>query len=343
MNRTNLKGKSIYELESLMKKLGQPGYRAEQIFRWIYRGKTKFAEMTDLPKELVKKLDEIAYISNLKIYEKHKSKLDDTIKYVFLTEDQNLIEAVKMEYSFGVSTCISSQIGCEMGCVFCASTINGFVRNLTCAEMLDQIIAIEQDIGKKVDRVVVMGMGEPLLNYEELIKFLKLINSPKGLNIGFRKITVSTCGIVPQIHKLADQKIPITLAVSLHAPEDDLRSHLMPINNKYPIMQLLDTCRYYIMKTNRRITFEYALIDGVNDTSYHAQKLAELLQGILCHVNLIPLNPVDGKQMYRSNKTKINYFKNILHKEGISVTIRREMGSDINAACGQLRRSLLMR
>lgn len=343
MSRTDLKGMSIKELESLMEKLKQPSYRAEQIFRWIYKGKTQIAEMTDLPKKLIKKLSEIAYISSLKTYKKYRSKLDGTVKYIFLTEDKNLIEAVKMEYSFGISVCISSQIGCKMGCAFCASTMDGFVRNLTCAEMIDEVLAIEQDIGKKIDRIVVMGIGEPLLNYEELIKFLEIINAPQGLNISFRKITVSTCGIVPQIQKLADYKIPITLAISLHAPEDDLRSCLMPVNNKYPIMQLLDVCKYYIMKTNRRITFEYALIDGVNDTLYHAQKLANLLHGILCHVNLIPLNPVDGKKMIRSNRTKVKHFESILRKRGISVTIRREMGSDINAACGQLRRSLLMR
>lgn len=343
MDQINLKGASLSELESLMQKLDQPSYRAQQIFRWIYKGKTQLVEMTDLPKNLIKKLSKIAYISDIKTYKKYDSNLDDTTKYVFLTEDKNLIEAVKMRYSFGVSACISSQVGCKMGCIFCASTMNGFKRNLSCAEMADQIIAIEQDSGEKISHIVVMGTGEPLLNYEELIKFLKLMNSPQAFNISFRKMTVSTCGIVPQIRRLANEQIPITLAISLHAPDDELRSSLMPVNNKYSILQLLDACKYYIMKTNRRITFEYALIDDVNDSSYHAKKLADLLQGFLCHVNLIPLNPVDDKNISRSSNDKIRCFRDILHKKGIPVTIRREMGSDINAACGQLRRSLLMR
>jgi 23S rRNA (adenine2503-C2)-methyltransferase len=341
MEKKNLKGLTLQELEEFMAALGEPGYRARQIFKWIYKGVTQFESMTDLPKNLIQKLNDKARISMVEIYNKFESSLDQTIKYVFLLEDGNMVEGVKMEYSFGVSACVSSQVGCRMGCAFCASTIGGMVRNLTCGEMADEVLAIEKDTGKKVGRVVVMGSGEPLLNYDELIKFLNLLNSPLAFNISFRRITISTCGIVPEIIRLADEGIPVTLAVSLHAPDDSLRNKLMPVNRNYSILQLLDACKYYIIKTKRRITFEYALISQVNDTIECAQKLARLLKGMLCHVNLIPLNTVRGKGFEKSKPEQVAAFKNILSNSGISTTVRREMGADIEAACGLLRRSIL--
>jgi 23S rRNA (adenine2503-C2)-methyltransferase len=341
--KIDLKGMTRDELKKFIVQLDEPIYRAEQIFRWIYKGKTRFEDMTDLPYDLIQKLNKNARIGMVGINQKYSSSIDNTVKYVFLLEDGNLIEGVKMEYSFGLTACISSQVGCGMGCSFCASTVGGFVRNLKCGEMIDQIMAIQKDAGDKVNRVVVMGSGEPLLNYEELIKFVKLLNLPLVFNISYRKITVSTCGIVPEIKKLADEHLPINLAVSLHAPDDVLRNKLMPVNRRFPILQLLDACKYYIIKTKRRVTFEYALIDNVNDSVECALKLVGLLKNLLCHVNLIPLNPVKGSGFMKSSPEKVKTFQRILEKHSIHATIRREMGADIEGACGQLRRSLLMR
>ncbi|MGI6484972.1 MAG: 23S rRNA (adenine(2503)-C(2))-methyltransferase RlmN [Tepidanaerobacteraceae bacterium] len=342
--KINLKGMSIDQLEKFTTEMNEPAYRAKQIFRWIYnKGKTQFDEMTDLPGELIVKLKQSATIGTIKINKKYPSFIDDTVKYVFLLEDGNLIEGVKMKYSFGITACISSQVGCGMGCSFCASTVGGYVRNLRCGEMVDQIIMIQQDSGEKVSRVVVMGSGEPLLNYDELISLLRILNSDMAFNISYRKITVSTCGIVPEIKRLANENLPITLAVSLHAPDDSIRNKLMPINKRYSILQLLDACKYYIIKTKRRVTFEYVLIDGINDSPECSFKLAGLLKDLLCHVNLIPLNPVKGFDYAKSNPEKVKAFQKVLEKAGISVTIRRELGADIEGACGQLRRSLLMR
>lgn len=330
-------------MEEFLKQIGEPAYRAKQIFKWIYKGQTQFEKMTDLPKNLIDKLNECAYISMIDIYKKYESALDETVKYVFVLEDGNMVESVKMKYSFGVTACISSQVGCSMGCAFCASTEDGMVRNLSWSEMADEVLTIEKDSDDKVSRVVVMGSGEPLLNYDELIQFLKVTNSPLAFNISFRKITVSTCGIIPKIIRLADEGIPITLAVSLHAPNDEIRSRMMPINRRYPILQLLDACKYYIIRTKRRITFEYALISEINDSEECAHELSNLLRDMLCHVNLIPLNPVEGKSYKRSAPSQVRRFEKILSDSGISTTVRRELGSDIQAACGQLRRSLLMR
>ncbi len=343
MSKVDLKKLTLHQLEIFLKQLGEPAYRAKQIFKWMYKGQTQFEKMTDLPKALIDKLDESAYISMIDVYKKYQSALDETVKYVFLLEDKNMVESVRMKYSFGVTACISSQVGCAMGCNFCASTEGGLVRNLSWWEMADEVLAIEKDSGEKVSRVVVMGSGEPLLNYDELIQFLNVLNMPIAFNMSFRRITVSTCGIVPEIYRLADEGIPITLAVSLHAPNDEIRNRLMPINRRYPILQLLDACKYYIMKTKRRITFEYALISKINDTDECAQELSSLLKNLLCHVNLIPLNPVEGKAYKRSTPAQVQRFEKILSSRGISTTIRRELGSDIEAACGQLRRSLLMR
>lgn len=343
MNKINLKSYTLTQMEEFLKQMGEPAYRAKQIFKWIYKGHTQFEKMTDLPKDLIGKLQDRAYISMINIYKKNESELDETVKYVFLLEDGHMVESVKMKYSFGTTACISSQVGCPMGCAFCASTEGGMVRNLSWGEMADEVLAIERDSNEKVSRIVVMGSGEPLLNYEELIQFLKVMNSPLAFNVSFRRLTVSTCGIVPEIIRLAKEGMPITMAVSLHAPNDDIRNNLMPINRRYPILQLLDACKYYIIKTNRRITFEYALISKINDTEKCAEDLSNLLKGLLCHVNLIPLNPVEGKCFERSAPSQVRRFEKILSDKGISTTVRREMGSDIEAACGQLRRSLLMR
>ncbi len=342
MNKINLKSYTLEELENFVHQMGQPSYRTKQIYKWIYRGQTDFEKMTDLPKSFIKELEDVAFISSLKIYKKYASD-DGTIKYVFALDDKNIIEGVKMKYSFGTTACISSQVGCAMGCAFCASTQDGLVRNLAWWEMADEVLAMEKDLQEKVSRVVVMGSGEPLLNYKELIKFLRILNSPLAFNISYRRITVSTCGIVPYIISLADENIPVTLAISLHAPNDAIRNSLMPINKTYPISQLLDAARYYIMKTKRRITFEYILILDVNDTKECAYELCTLLKGLLCHVNLIPFNPVEGKEFKRSDDAKVREFEQILLENNISATVRRETGADINAACGQLRRSLLER
>jgi len=343
MSKVNLKDLTLEELQQFMKDIGEPSYRAKQVFRWIYKGINEFDQMTDLPKFLIGKLNQVARISQIQIYKKYPSALDETVKYIFLLEDKNIIESVKMEYSYGQSVCVSSQVGCHMGCAFCASTLSGMVRNLTCGEMADQVLAIEKDTGRKVSRVVVMGSGEPLLNYDELIKFLHILNSDLAFNISFRRITISTCGIVPEIKRLADEGLPITLAISLHAPDDELRNKLMPVNRKYPILQLLDACKYYIIKTNRRITFEYALISNINDSVACAFKLVELLSGMLCHVNLIPLNMIKERNFEKSDPEQVRLFESILKDNGIACTVRREMGTDIEAACGQLRRSLLVR
>ncbi|AEE91610.1 putative dual-specificity RNA methyltransferase RlmN [Tepidanaerobacter acetatoxydans Re1] len=343
MEKTNLKSLTLTQMEEFIKQLGEPVYRAKQIFKWIYKGQTEFEKMTDLSKDLIARLKDCAYVGKIDIYKKYESEIDETTKYVFALEDGQMVESVKMKYSFGTTACISSQVGCSMGCAFCASTEGGMVRNLAWWEMADEVIAIEKDSNVKISRVVVMGSGEPLLNYDELIQFLRILNSPLAFNISYRRLTVSTCGIVPKIIRLAEEGLPITLAVSLHAPNDDIRSSLMPINERYPILQLLDACKYYIMKTKRRITFEYILISDINDTEQCACELSNLLKDLLCHVNLIPLNPVEGKKFKKSDDSRIRKFEQILLNNGISATVRREMGSDINAACGQLRRSLLVR
>lgn len=343
MEKINLKSLTLTQMEEFIRQLGEPVYRAKQIFKWIYKGQTEFEKMTDLPKDLIAKLKDCAYVGKIDIYKKYESEIDETTKYIFVLEDGQMVESVKMKYSFGTTACISSQVGCPMGCAFCASTEDGMVRNLAWWEMADEVLAIEKDSNVKVSRVVVMGSGEPLLNYDELMQLLRILNSPLAFNISYRRLTVSTCGIVPEIIRLAEEGLPITLAVSLHAPNDDIRSSLMPINKRYPILQLLDACKYYIMKTKRRITFEYILISDINDTEQYAYELSNLLKGLLCHVNLIPLNPVKGKKFKKSDNFRVRKFEQILLNNGISATVRREMGSDINAACGQLRRSLFVR
>ncbi|MCX7695568.1 MAG: 23S rRNA (adenine(2503)-C(2))-methyltransferase RlmN [Caloramator sp.] len=333
-----LRSLSLKEMQNFIEEIGEPKFRAKQIFKWIHKGVEDFDEMTDLSKALREKLSNNGYIKNMEIVKKQVSKVDGTEKYLLKLLDGNLIECVLMRYNYGNSICISTQVGCSMGCKFCASTIGGKVRDLTPGEMIGQIIIVQNDIKERISNVVLMGVGEPLDNFDNTIKFLELLKEPEGLNIGMRHITISTCGLVPEIKRLADLNYQITLAISLHAPNDEIRKKTMPIANRYSMEQIIDACKYYIDKTARRITFEYTMIDGVNDEKEHAEELAEKLKGLLCHVNLIPVNAVTERGLKRSNQEKIIKFKNILEKRGIETTIRRELGSDIDAACGQLRR-----
>lgn len=337
----NLRDLSIKELQDYFKSIGEPSFRGSQLFTWLSKGIESFDEITDFSKELRISLSQKAAdgeitLGNTTILERQVSK-DGTIKYLFELEDGNAVESVFMKYKYGNSICISSQAGCRMGCAFCASTLNGLDKNLSPGELLMQIIAAEKDTGEKINHVVIMGSGEPFDNYDNIIKFLNLVHEPKGLNLGLRNITVSTCGIVPKITDFAKDMPQVNLAISLHAPTDEMRSSIMPINKKYPITELLKTCDEYVKQTNRRITFEYALIKGFNDTEKDAKELATLLRGRLCHVNLIPLNSVKERNMSGTAKSEAAGFLNTLNKAGIPATLRRELGSDIDAACGQLR------
>lgn len=334
----NLKDYTYEELELLVKEeLEEPKFRAKQIFTWLYRGVTSFDELTDLSKSLREKLKAGYSLGNLTIAEKYISSIDETRRYLLQLDDGNCIESVLMKYHHGYTVCISSQVGCAMGCAFCASTRGGKVRNLSAGEIIGQVMTVQQDLGERISNIVMMGIGEPLDNYDEVSKFLEIVNHPQGLCIGHRHISLSTCGLVPKIKELADKNLQITLSVSLHAATDEKRSQIMPVNRKYPICELLDACRYYIEKTNRRISFEYTLIQGVNDTPEEADRLLKLLKGILCHVNLIPVNPVKETGFKQGSRQSIEAFRAILERGGIAATIRREMGSDIRAACGQLR------
>jgi len=340
-NKINLMDLSVDEIEKHLMELGIEKYRALQIFQWIAKGKKDFDEMTNLSKVLREKLKEKFNIGKLEIHQRLVSKIDGTIKYIFRLEDGNIIESVLMHYKHGYTACISSQVGCRMGCRFCASTGLGRERDLTAGEMLDQIITIQNAENLRIGNIVIMGIGEPLDNYDNVIKFLKLANSDKGLNIGYRHISVSTCGLVPEILKLAEEGIPITLSISLHAPNDEIRNMIMPVNKRYSIDKLIEACKIYIMKTRRRITFEYAMISGINDSSENALELAHRIKGMLCHVNLIPVNAVEGVDYKQSDKKRIEKFQEILEQHGIETTVRRELGSDIKAACGQLRRNIM--
>lgn len=340
-NRPDLKDMTQEELEKFCVGIGEKKYRGGQIFRWLYRGAENLDEMTDLPESLREKLKGLCHISICRIEKKYVSSIDGTTKYLLKLEDGNIIESVLMEYSFGMSACISTQVGCNMGCSFCASTIGGLVRSLTAGEMADEILAMQADSGKRISHIVLMGSGEPLNNFENVTKFLKIMNSPDGLNIGQRHITLSTCGIVPQIKKLADLGMQITLAISLHAPNDDIRKRIMPVARQYSIAEVIDACRYYIEKTGRRITFEYSLIKGINDSEENAMELSGLLHGMLCHVNLIPVNEIKERDYKKTSPKDIKDFKRVLESRGIEVTVRREMGADINAACGQLRKNYI--
>lgn len=337
----NLLDYTLEELQIWMKENNESAFRAKQIFSWLYKNVRDFDGMKNIPKSLADKLKENFSIDFPEVVEVYKSEIDGTEKFLLGFKDGNLIESVLMRYKHGNSICISTQVGCRMGCKFCASTIEGRVRNLTTGEILSEILVVQNYIKERISNVVLMGSGEPLDNYENVVKFLEIVSADYGLNIGQRHITLSTCGIVPKIYELADKDFSVTLAISLHAFSDEKRKEIMPIANKYTISEILDACKYYIDKTNRRITFEYALVKDVNDTKEEAKALAKLLKGMLCHVNLIPVNEIKENSFKRSSKKSIEDFSEILKNNGIEVTTRREMGSDINAACGQLRRSYI--
>ncbi len=314
-------------------------FRATQLYTWLCKGAMSFEEMSNLPKKLIEFLKESAYISYPQTEQKYVSKIDGTRKYLFRLYDGQCIESVVMKYSHGNTICISTQAGCRMGCAFCASTIGGRARNLTASEMTGQIYAASRDIGERISNVVMMGIGEPLDNYQESVKFLSLVNNPDGLNIGYRHISLSTCGIVPKIKELAELDLPITLSISLHNPFQEEREKIMPVAKKYDISQLMEACREYYGKTGRRISFEYAMIDGQNDTPRHAHEIIKLTKGIMSHINLIPINPVEEKDFKKSSKENTEHFISILEKAHITATVRRKLGSDINASCGQLRKN----
>lgn len=340
MELIDIKSLNIDELEEQIKLIGDKAFRAKQIYDWLHMKLVdEFDEMTNLSKDLKEKLKNTFQIVTVKPIEIQTSKLDGTQKYLFQLQDGNVIESVLMKYKHGNSVCISSQVGCKMGCRFCASTIGGLERNLTTSEMLSQIYVIQRTTGERVSNVVVMGTGEPMDNYDNFIQFVKMLSDENGLNISQRNITVSTCGLVPRMRQLAKEKLQITLALSLHATTDKKRKALMPIANKYSIEEVLDACVYYFEQTGRRITFEYSLVGGVNDTDEDATELVRLVKHVNCHVNLIPVNPIKERDYVQSNKKVIDNFKNKLEKCQINVTIRREMGRDINGACGQLRKS----
>lgn len=339
MDRKYLPDMDIKELQELLQGMGQQKFRARQIFGWIAKGAAAIDDMTDLSKALREELKLFAVMSRLKIKKKLVSAIDGTAKYLFELDDGNTIESVLMEYKHGFTVCISSQVGCKMGCSFCASTRAGFVRDLTAGEMLEQVLAIGRDSGRHVANVVIMGMGEPFDSYDNVIKFMRLIHDPEGMNMGYRHLTVSTCGLVPGIERFAREDMPVNLSISLHAPNDLLRRDIMPIGRKYSIDKIIEACKIYTETTKRRITFEYAMLAGVNDSVGNAAELAALLKGMLCHVNLIPANPVEGAGFKQSGRRRVEEFRDILERRGIETTIRRELGADINAACGQLRRS----
>ena len=334
----DLKDLEYDELAAFVEDIGEAKFRAKQIFSWLHKGVTDFSEMTDISKGLREKLEEKAYVSTLKIRKKLVSKLDGTTKYLFELEDGNCIESVVMYYNHGITICISSQVGCRMGCRFCASTIGGKVRDLKSSEILNQVIFAEKDLGERIGNIVIMGIGEPLDNFENIVKFLHNVNDPNGLNIGYRHISLSTCGIVPKIYELAKINLPITLSVSLHAPNDEIRDRLMPINKKYRIAELIKACKDYIKTTKRRVSFEYSLIDGVNNSFENADELSKLVSGMLCHINLIPVNKIEERDFKSGSKNAIHAFLDRLTENGINATVRRELGSDINASCGQLRK-----
>ena len=339
MEKQDIKSLTLAQLTAQFTTLNLPKFRANQVYSWLHDKRvSSFAQMTNLPLALRGQLDGLFYINAVQIRRKLVSRLDGTVKYLYELQDHNCIEAVLMRYHHGNSLCISTQVGCRMGCRFCASTLAGLVRNLTPAEMLDEVYTAQQDSGERVDSLVLMGIGEPLDNLENVLTFLEILSSPQGLNLSLRHVSLSTCGLVDKIHELAQRKLQLTLSVSLHAPNDTIRNLSMPINKRYNIETLLDACRAYFEVTGRRISFEYALLDGVNDVPEHAAELARRLHGMGAHVNLIPVNEVAETGYRRGSRTKIEQFRGQLERLGVNATIRRELGSDIAAACGQLRR-----
>lgn len=336
---TDIKSLTFDELNSEITSIGLPKFRTGQIYSWLHeKGVDSFDEMTNLSKDLREKLKQNYFIPSVKIEDKYVSKIDSTVKYLFKLYDGEYVEAVIMKYKYGYTICISSQVGCKMGCRFCASTLAGFKRNLLPSEMESQLHTAQKDLNIRISHIVLMGIGEPLDNYENVIKFIKTVNNDKGLNISMRDITLSTCGIVPKIYDLANEQMPITLTLSLHAPNDKIRSSMMPVNDKWGVDEAIAACKKYTEKTGRRVSFEYTLINGVNDTGECAKELASKLAGMLCHVNLIPVNDVEERGNVRSTDKSIKSFCEALYSLGINATIRRTLGSDINASCGQLRR-----
>ncbi len=342
MIRTDLKSMSLEELKKEFLKIGEKPYRGLQLYNYMHKNmNSDVLNINSFSKELRDKLNRDYYISDLKILERFDSKLDGTKKYLFLLEDNNIIEGVAMKYKYGYSACISTQVGCRMGCSFCASTKEGIIRNITPGEMLSEIYNIQRNLGIRLSNIVLMGSGEPLDNYLNVMKMLRILNDKNGQNFSFRNVTISTCGIVHKIYQLADEEIPVTLSVSLHFPFNELRSKIMPINNKYPIEEIIKACKYYVNRTNRRVTFEYTLIEGLNDGRECLDELKRILNGLLCHVNIIPLNPIKEFKYKKPEMDAVKIFVKELNKNGIPATVRRQMGADIDAACGQLRRSYM--
>lgn len=335
----DLKSMTMEEIQTFLKELGQPAFRAKQVFQWLHRGVTSFDEMSNLPKPLRQTLSENCFITGPTVERKQVSQIDGTIKYLWRMGDGNCIETVLMRYKHGNTVCVSCQVGCNMGCVFCASTLGGKVRDLAPSEILDQVIFTQKDSGEEISNIVMMGIGEPMDNFDHVIRFLHLVNHADGLNIGMRHISVSTCGLTKKIDKLAQLGLQLTLSVSLHAPDDETRSRLMPVNRAIGVEQLMDTCRRYFETTGRRISYEYAVIDGVNDSDEKADLLADLLKGQPGHVNLIPLNNIEESPLKPSRR--VRQFQQRLESRGITATVRRKLGGDIDASCGQLRKKQL--
>lgn len=336
---TDIKSMTPGELGAYLKDRGQPAFRAKQVFQWLHRGVTDFAEMSDLPLNLRRALSEECRITAPTVARKQVSALDGTIKYLWRLQDGNCIETVLMQYEHGNTVCVSCQVGCNMGCVFCASTRGGKVRDLAPSEILDQVIFTQKDSGLKISNIVMMGIGEPMDNFDSVLRFLSLVNAPEGLNIGMRHISLSTCGLTEKIDKLASLGLQLTLSVSLHAPDDETRSRLMPVNRSIGVKKLMERCRHYFEVTGRRISYEYAMIDGVNDSDAKAALLAELLRGQPAHVNLIPLNDIEESPLKPSRR--VRQFQQKLEACGVTATVRRKLGGDIDASCGQLRRKQL--
>lgn len=329
---------TLEELGAVLKELGQPAFRAKQIFHWLHQKLvTDFSAMTDQPKALLEKLGQAYYIAAPQIQRRQEAK-DGTVKYLLRMADGNCIETVVMRYHYGNTVCVSTQVGCRMGCRFCASTQAGRVRDLEAGEICSEIYTAQRDIGERISHIVLMGIGEPLDNFDQVLKFLHLISSPEGVNIGMRNISLSTCGLVPGIDRLAQHKLQLTLSVSLHAPNDQIRSGMMPVNNAYPVDQLIKAVRRYQDTTGRRVSFEYSMVRGVNDSDECAKQLADLIRGMGAHVNLIPINPVDGSPYSATDEASVRRFQHELERLGVNATVRRRLGTDISAACGQLRR-----
>ena len=334
----NLKNCNQQELADIFKELGQPAFRAKQVFTWLHKGVRSYEEMTNLPKALRDTLTEAYPIHAPKVVRKQESKRDGTIKYLWELADGNCVETVLMRYNYGNTVCISTEVGCRMGCAFCASTIGGLVRRLEPYEMLDEVMFTQLDSGLPISRIVLMGIGEPLDNFDNVMRFLELVNDENGMNISMRHISLSTCGLVPKIDELAKRKLQISLAISLHGPNNEIRSKVMPVNKAYPIEELLDACRRYYAATSRRLHFEYAMIDGVNDREEDAKEILRRLKGLPAHFNLIPLNHVEESPLKPSSKANVARFQKLLEEGGITATVRRTLGGDIDASCGQLRR-----